>query len=96
MIRAQIQQVALARDAFAIKHVEFSFAKRSGDFILHDFDLGPRPRDLIAFLDGADASDINPHRGVKLQSSPTGGSFGITKHHADFLPNLINKDKTCP
>ena len=34
---AEINQIAFARDAFAVDDVEFGFAERRGDFVLYDF-----------------------------------------------------------
>ena len=40
LLRAQIEQVAFAREAFAVKNVDLRFAERRRDLVLDDFDLG--------------------------------------------------------
>ncbi len=37
LVHAEVDQIAFARNAFAVKDVELGFAERRGDFVLHDF-----------------------------------------------------------
>src|SRR3974390_1902765 len=45
---------------------EFGRAERSGGLVLHDLDLGAIADNLIALFDGADAANVDAHRGVEL------------------------------
>src|SRR5690349_8776324 len=47
LIHAQIDEVAFARNAFAVEDVEFGFAERCGNFVLHDFGACARTDDAI-------------------------------------------------
>ena len=48
--------------------------------------------DVLALLDGADASNVESHRGVELQRLAPAGGLGASKHHPDFHSNLIDED----
>src|ERR1035437_4010419 len=63
----QIEQVAFARNPFAIKNVELGFAKRRCDFVLHDLDPRARARDHVSFFNSRNAPDVNAHRRIALQ-----------------------------
>lgn len=65
----QIDEVAFAGNAFAVKNIEFSFAEWRCHFILHY--LGPCTiaDDRLSILDGAGAANIHTHRAVELQSA---------------------------
>src|SRR5258708_28128141 len=92
-IHAQVDQVALARDAFAIKNIEFGFAERRGHFVLHDFGAGTRADHSIAFVDGLNAANIDAHRSVELQCAVRGGGFRIAEHHANLFADLVDEDQ---
>ena len=63
----EVERVALAGDAFAVEDVELGVAEGSGDLVLDDLDLGAGADDDVAFLDGADAADVDAHGGVELE-----------------------------
>ena len=65
---AEVEQIAFARDAFAVDDVEFGFAERRRDLVLHDFDLGAVADDLVAILDGGDAADIDADGGSRTSA----------------------------
>src|SRR5580692_250725 len=89
----QVQHVAFAADAFAIKNVEFSFAERRSHLVLHDLDLGARADDGVAFFHGGDAADIDAHGRIELQSAAAGRGFGVTEHDTDLFANLVDEDE---
>src|SRR5829696_8023051 len=66
----QIQQIALARNPFAVHDVELNLTERRRDFVLRHFDLGAIPNDAIAIFDCADAADIKSQRRIKLERPP--------------------------
>src|SRR5581483_4163328 len=59
---AQIDQVALARDSFAVQNIELRFAKRRRHLVLHHFRARPRTDHLVAFLDRLDPANVHTHR----------------------------------
>src|SRR5271166_1744254 len=61
VVHGDVEQIAFARDAFAVEDVELGFAEGRGDFVFDDFYAGARAGDYIAFLDGGDAADIHAH-----------------------------------
>src|SRR5262245_2892447 len=67
LVDRQIEQVALARDALAVHHVELGFAEGRRDLVLDDLDPRAASNDDVAVLDGADAADVDADRGVELQ-----------------------------
>src|ERR1017187_7954522 len=87
----QVEQVAFARDTFAIHHVELGFAERRCGLVLHDFYPGARAHHLVAILDGANSADIDAHRRVKLQRAPAGCGFRVAEHHANFFTDLVDE-----
>src|SRR5687768_10427219 len=76
---AELDDLAFARDAFAIEDVEQRLAKRRGDLVLDDLDAGLVADDLLALLDRADAADVHSHRRVELERIATGGRFRIAE-----------------
>src|SRR5271169_2836172 len=62
IVHRDIEQVAFARDAFAIQNVELGLAERRCHFVLHNFYPGTRAGNYVAFLDGCDAPDVDAHR----------------------------------
>src|SRR5689334_5753938 len=93
---AQIQQVAFFRNTLAVNDVEFGFAERRRDLVLHYLDLGAVSDHALAIFDGRDAADVEPHRRVKLQRAAAGGGFRIAEHDADLFANLIDEDQAGP
>src|ERR1035437_9162831 len=87
----QVEQVAFARDTFAIHHVELGFAERRGGLVLHDFYPGARTHHLVAILDRADAPDVDTNRRVELQGAAAGCGFRVAKHHANLLADLVDE-----
>src|SRR5882724_1230220 len=53
----QIQNIAFARDAFAIHDVKLALTERRRHFIFRDLDLRAVPYYAVSVLDGSDASD---------------------------------------
>jgi hypothetical protein len=88
----QIQEVALARNPFAIHHVELRLPKRWGDLVLHHLHPHPAAGRLVAVFDLADAPHIQADGGVKLQRITAGGGFGVAHKHADLLSELVDED----
>jgi hypothetical protein len=92
-VDAEIDEVAFARNAFAVNNVELGFAEGRGDFIFHNFGASARADDPVAFLDGLNAANIDAHGGVKLQGAAAGGGFGIAEHDANLFANLVDENE---
>src|SRR5581483_6868381 len=88
---AEVDQVALARDAFAIDDVELRFAKRRCNFVLHHLDLCAAADDVLPVFDGRDPAYVQPYGRVELQRAPSGSSFGVAKHHANLFADLVDE-----
>src|SRR5579863_9679131 len=65
-VHAEVDEIAFARDAFAVENVEFGFAEMRSHFVLYDFGAGTGADYAIAFLDGLNAANVHAHRSIKL------------------------------
>ena len=93
MGETEIDEVAGPRDPFAIHDVELRRAEWRGDLVLDHLELGPAADRLLAFLDGADPPDVDPDRGIELESATAGRRLGIAEHDADLLADLVDEDE---
>src|SRR5689334_18219972 len=89
---AELDDLALARNAFAVQDVEQGFAERRRDLVLDDLDPRLVADDLFTALDRADATDVESHRRIELERVAAGRGLGITEHHADFHPDLVDEN----
>src|SRR3989338_470176 len=92
VLHAQFDDLAFARDALAVQNIEECFAERRRDLVLHHLDTRLVADHFVAFLDRADAADIEAHRRVKLERVAAGGGFGVAEHHADFHADLVDEN----
>src|SRR5580698_10865197 len=72
---AEIDQFAVLGHAFAIHDVELDLLERRRQLVLDHFYARLIPDHLVAFLDGADAADIEADRGVEFERVAAGGGF---------------------
>src|SRR5580704_8928856 len=93
LVHTQVNEIAFARNAFAVENVEFGFAERRSYLVLYDFAAGARADYTIAFFDGLDATNIETDRRIELERAPTGSGFGVAEHDADFLADLVDEDQ---
>src|SRR5262249_4729120 len=93
LVDGQVEQIARARDALAVHHVELGLAEGRRDLVLHDLHARPSADDDIAVLDARDAADVHTDRGVELQRPAAGGGFRIAEHPADLLAQLVDEDQ---
>src|SRR5882762_4817176 len=93
LFNTQIDQVAFARDAFAVDDIEFGFAERRSDFVLHHLRARSGAHDLIAFLDGLYAPDIHAHGRIELQRAAARRRFRVAEHDANFLADLVDENQ---
>src|SRR5207342_2385624 len=69
---AELEDLAFARDALAVEDVEHRLAERRRDLVLHHLHPGLVADRFLGLLDGADAADVEPHRGVELERVAAG------------------------
>src|SRR5918992_2134914 len=72
----EVEDAALARDAGAVLDVELGLPERRRHLVLDDLDPNPVPDRLGALLEGLDAADVEPLRGVELERPAAGLSLG--------------------
>src|SRR5690606_31618676 len=89
---AQVDDFAHAVDALAVHDLELGLAERWRHLVLDDLDAGLAADHLVAFLDGADAADVQAHGGVELERVTAGGGFGRAEHDADLHADLVDED----
>src|SRR4029077_11576701 len=90
---ARVDQIAFARNAFAVDDIELGLAERRGDFVLHNFRAGARADDAVTFLDGLNAANIHADRGEEFQGATAGGGLGVAEHYADLFADLVDEDE---
>src|SRR5437588_2037945 len=90
----EVEQVALARDAFTVHHVEFGLAERRRHFVLHNLDPRAASHHGVAVLDAGDAANVHADRRVEFQRPPARRGFRVAEHHADLLAQLVDEDQT--
>ena len=88
----KIDQLAFARNTLAINDLEFCVSERRGDLVFDDLDTSFVTHHFIAILDGADATDIQTHRGIEFKRIPACRGFGTAKHDANLHANLVDED----
>src|SRR6188472_2656930 len=66
-VDAHVDQAALTADAAAVHDVELRLLERRRHLVLHDLDPGAVADHVGAVLEGLDAADVEPDRGVELQ-----------------------------
>ena len=93
-LHADIQQLALAGNAFTIHDIEFRLFKRRRHFIFHDLrprtgadELVPRRLELL------NAAHVDAHGSIKFQRAAAGGYLRVAIHHTDLFTQLIDKDQ---
>src|SRR5580658_5564821 len=92
LLAAQFDDLALAGDAHAVHDLEFGRAERRGDLVLDHLHAGHVADHFLAILDGTDATDVQPHRGVELQRIAAGGGLRTAEHDADLHADLVDED----
>src|SRR6202451_609403 len=89
---AEIDQFAVLGDAFAIHDVELDLLERRRQLVLDHFYAGLVADHLVAFLDGADAADIEVDGSIEFERVAAGGGFRRAVHDADLHADLVDED----
>src|SRR5713226_8655997 len=66
-LAGEFQELVRPRDAHSVEDVELRLAEGRRELVLHHLHPRARADHLIAFLDRADAADVQAHRRVELQ-----------------------------
>src|SRR5262249_3674759 len=91
-LQADIEQAPLTRDTLVKHDVELADAERWGNLVLDHLDFDPAAHRLGADFDSINAANIKANRGVELESPATWLRFGVAKHDANLLTQLIGED----
>ena len=51
-------------------------------------------QNFFAVFDRADFTNIQTYGRIEFQGISTGRGFGISEHHSDFIPQLVDKNTT--
>src|SRR6516164_8316956 len=86
---AKIDQFAGFRDALAVHDVEFDLLEWRRELVLDHFHAGLIADDLVAFLDRADAADVETHGSVEFERMTAGRRFRRAIHDADLHADLV-------
>src|SRR5262249_55978171 len=92
----QVQEVPLARDAFAIHHVKFRLPEGRGHLVLHHLHPHPAAGRLVALFDLADAPHIQPNGGIEFEGIAAGRRLRVAHEHPDLLAQLVDEDHLRP
>src|SRR5215471_1450220 len=93
LVDADVDEIAVARDAFAVHHVELRLAERRSHLVLHNFDACAAADDDVAVLDARNPADVQPNGGVELERPTASGGFGVAEHDADLFAQLVDEDE---
>ena len=80
--------------AFTVHDVEFCFPEWRRNFVFHDFHPGMVAQNFFAVFDRADFTNIQTYGRIEFQGISTGRGFGISEHHSDLIPQLVDKNTT--
>src|SRR5436305_4367013 len=92
VLGCDVDQLSLLRDAGAVEDVELRLAERRRDLVLHHLHLGAAADHLVAVLDGAEAADVDPDRGVELERVAARRGLGVAEQDADPHADLVDED----
>src|SRR5581483_4447890 len=94
VVAAHVDELALARDAFAVQDFGDDLLERRRELVLDDLDARLVADDFLALLDRTDAADVQAHRGVELERVAARRRFGtLPRHHdADLHAQLVDED----
>src|SRR5213594_1462641 len=96
LLGRDVDQLSLLGDAGAVQDVELRLAERRRHLVLHHLHLGAAADHLVAVLDGAEAADVEPDRGVELERVAAGGGLRVAEHDTDLHADLVDEDDDRP
>ena len=69
-----------------------TYLERRRHLVLDDLDARLVADDLVAFLDRADAADVEADRGVELERVAARRGLRVAEHDADLVADLVDED----
>src|SRR5690606_24118674 len=88
----KVDELTRLGDALAVHDVELDLLERRRHLVLDDLDPRLIADRLVAFLDLADAANVEAYGRVELERVAAGRRLGIAEHDADLHPDLIDED----
>ena len=92
---SNVDQFAGLGYALTVQNVEFGIHERRCHFVFYNTHPCAVSHDILAVLNGADATDIKPDRGIELQRISPGSGLRISEYHPDFHAYLVDKNNDC-
>src|SRR5207249_1848222 len=96
LLGRDVDQLSLLGDAAAVQDVELRLAERRGHLVLHHLHLGAAADHLVAVLEGAEAADVEPDRGVELERVAARRGLRVAEQDADLHADLVDEDDDGP
>src|ERR1700712_864333 len=90
---AEIDQLAHLADALTVHDVELDLPERRRHLVLDHLDACLVADDLVALLDLADASYVQPDRGIELQRIAARRRLRAAEHDTDLRAYLVEEDQ---
>src|SRR5881396_2098036 len=96
LLGRDVDQLSLLGDAAAVQDVELRLAERRRHLVLHHLHLGAAADHLVAVLEGAEAADVEPDRGVELERVAARRGLRVAEQDADLHADLVDEDDDGP
>src|SRR5512136_1249317 len=74
---ADVEELALLGDALPVQDVELDLPERRRHLVLDHLHLGAVPDHVFTVLERADATDVEPDRGVELEGVAARGGLRV-------------------
>src|SRR6266516_3863551 len=84
LLGRDVDQLSLLGDAAAVQDVELRLAERRRHLVLYHLHLGAAADHLVAVLEGAEAADVEPDRGVELERVAARRGLRVAEQDADL------------
>src|SRR2546427_3177585 len=96
LLGRDVDQLSLLGDAGAVQDVELRLAERRRHLVLHHLHLGAAADRLVAVLEGTEAADVEPDRGVELERVAARRGLRVAEQDADLHADLVDEDDDGP
>src|SRR5438093_7193659 len=96
LLGRDVDQLSLLGDAGAVQDVELRLAERRRHLVLHHLHLGAAADHLVAVLEGAEAADVEPDRGVELERVAARRGLRVAEQDAHLHAELVDEDDDRP
>src|SRR5947199_4645278 len=96
LLGRDVDQLSLLGDAGAVQDVEPRLAERRRHLVLHHLHLAAAADHLVAVLEGAEAADVEPDRGVELERVAARRGLRVAEQDTDLHADLVDDDDDGP